>query len=500
MPAAADNSGMHILPQNSSGLSPAGASSSSQGSAVVQGSAPASGTATTAASAPSPGTATPAQLETQLAQITRLAPEQQLLEAKLLKTGQLIQLQLQGGVKLSTGESTERNQLHVLLRQAAGLLQAGSRQLQTPGLQPTPGAPSQQGGTLPSAATTNSQVFLNSRTDGPKMIQLGQLISVTRSDKGFQIASSNSGVNQHLLRLLLPNDKPLNRSLSELSLLATRSSATPGPAPTSVSKTLASILRLIPLSQNISPDIIRHAVGQSGLFAQSPRGSSLEGLLLTLVKQLQPGTDFTVSGNRATTPGGTEMAATTNNMRHLATEALAKILFNQLRPLLDPTTEGSESRRLDLLVRNDDQLNLFDLGISKQVPTLEEEDSAQADDLPDAKTRRWDVKLNFELDQLGEITVCIRYTDGVSLNLAFWAAQPSTFQLLNQQAHGFREHLGDSLQRITGQHITEEETPDNAPRTEARNNEGISISIEVINESHPEPKISLSSQLVDVRA
>jgi hypothetical protein len=169
-----------------------------------------------------------------------------------------------------------------------------------------------------------------------------------------------------------------------------------------------------------------------------------------------------------------------------------------LRPLLEATNDGLESRRLDFLVKHEDQFSLFDLGINKQVPPPEQEETRSHADSDKQKARRWDVRLNFNLAQLGQITANINFTEGISLDLTFWAERPQTFELLNHHAKGFKENLGDSLTLIAGQQTTEDE--ENRFRQPKSGNPRISISLAVINEVHPEPKISLSSQLVDINA
>jgi hypothetical protein len=467
------------------------------------GATPASKAASTATSA------TTSNLDSQLAQITRLLPQQQLLEAKLLKSGQLIQLPLPGATALLTGQSTENNQLNLLLRKAAGLLRTvapqgpDSTNLQNRLQSLLPNSATH------SSSTNTSQAFLNKPSEGPKLIQLGQLVAVAKTKSGFQLESSNNGVNQHLIRLLLPSDKPLNRSLSDLAALAQQGlpkSITHNLATPAGGSTLASILKLIPQSQDISPEVIRQTVNHAGLSADTLRGTSLGTLLLTLIKQLQPGADLaqataqsTAQSTTATSqPASTESITNASTMRQLATDALAKIIFSQLRPLLEATNDGLESRRLDFLVKHEDQFSLFDLGINKQVPPPEQEETRSHADSDKQKARRWDVRLNFNLAQLGQITANINFTEGISLDLTFWAERPQTFELLNHHAKGFKENLGDSLTLIAGQQTTEDE--ENRFRQPKSGNPRISISLAVINEAHPEPKISLSSQLVDVNA
>lgn len=361
-------------------------------------------------------------------------------------------------------------------------------------------------GQLPSTATSPSgksasQVFLNNPGEGPKLIALGQLIAVSKTESGFQIASSASGVNKHLIRLLLPSDKPLNRSLSDLAVLAQQGQSKSIAAHSNTlagGSTLASILKLIPASQNISPEIIRQTVNHAGLSADTLRGSGLGTLLLTLIRQLKPGMDLTQSTIATAQPASTESLANASTMRQLATDALAKILFNQLRPLLETSNEGLESRRLDFIVKHEDQFSVFDLGIHKQVPPPEQKDSQSEPDSDKSKTRRWDVRLNFNLEQLGQITANINFTEGVSLDLTFWAERSQTFELLNHHAKGFRENLGESLTLIAGQQTSEDQME--KYREKKNGNPRISISLAVINEAHPEPKISLSSQLVDINA
>jgi hypothetical protein len=400
-----------------------------------------------------------------------------------------------------TQQSTENNQLNQLLRKAADLLRP-----------PTPRGPdsnnllSRLQSALPNNAThssspNTSQAFLNNPNEGPKLIQLGQLIAVAKNKSGFQIESSNNGVNQHLIRLLLPSDKPLNRSLSDLAALAQQGqpkSITRNTAAPAGGLTLASILKLIPQSQDISPDVIRQTVNHAGLSTDTLRGTSLGTLLLTLIKQLQPGADLTQATQATPQPASAESITNANTMRQLATDALAKIIFSQLRPLLEATNDGLESRRLDFLVKHEDQFSVFDLGINKQVRPPEQEETQSQADSDKPKARRWDVRLNFNLEQLGQITANISFTEDISLDLTFWAERSQTFELLNHHAKGFKENLGESLTLIAGQQTTQGQ--ENKFSQRQSGNPRISISLAVINESHPEPKISLSSQLVDINA
>jgi hypothetical protein len=502
---------MHILSQNPS------AGSSTTGTSVIDAAAkapPTSASAPTASGITKPAPTT--QLETQLAQITRLAPRQQTLEARLLKTGQLIQLQLSGSTQLSSQPTSEGSRLGLLLSQAADLLrsQTGRLPAQTATTAQLNGNPIKA--QLSGQAILNErgpqvrppQVFLQNRITGTGLIQPGQLISVVKAESGYQIGSSNNGVNQHLMRLLLPNDKPLNKSLSDLLTAAQpgRSAAVnQNSAPLPGNNILASILKIIPRSQDLSADNIRHAFSHSGLPSNQSSGVSLGTLLLTLIKQLKVASE--VAG--ATSPAMAESVATANNMRALATDALAKILFNQLRPILDSTGDGAENRRLDFLVRHEDSLNVFDLGINKQVPPPEEKEDKQHDDTDRTTARRWDVNLNFELEKLGQITANLRFTEGISLMLTLWAVDPAPFELLNRHAKGFKQNLGESLTHITGEKITtKDEFPDKNRNEESRGGHrpgevqqnAIAISLEVINRAHPEPKISFGSQLVDLKA
>jgi hypothetical protein len=198
-------------------------------------------------------------------------------------------------------------------------------------------------------------------------------------------------------------------------------------------------------------------------------------LLLQIARALTPGDALAagaVTGDRALS--GTQL-------RKPVADMLGKLLLNQLQPLMQRAdATDSEMRRADLLVRNDQQLDSFNLQFSRvDLPaTRIKEDAADASNQPNGeKTRAWRVKLTFHLQRLGEVSAIVNYTEGKTLSTSIWSKSADTFALMREHQSQLQERLTTSLQ-----------------------DSGIDIQIDVRQGTPSNTPGNLSSHLVDTRA
>ncbi|MFT4633435.1 MAG: hypothetical protein ACI96P_001195 [Candidatus Azotimanducaceae bacterium] len=198
-------------------------------------------------------------------------------------------------------------------------------------------------------------------------------------------------------------------------------------------------------------------------------------LLLQIARSLAPGDALpagAVSSDRPTS--GT-------HLRKPVADMLGKLLINQLQPLMQRLeTADSEMRRVDLLVRNDPQLDNFNLQFSRvDLPTTRvKEDAPDAGDHAAAeKTRAWRVKLTFHLQRLGEVSAIVNYTEGQTLSTSIWSDNVGTFALMRKHQSQLQERLATSLQ-----------------------DSGIEIQVDVHQGKPSDTTSHLSSHLVDTRA
>jgi hypothetical protein len=201
--------------------------------------------------------------------------------------------------------------------------------------------------------------------------------------------------------------------------------------------------------------------------------------LLTLLLQIA----------RALTPGDALAAgAVTDNralsdtqLRKPVADMLGKLLLNQLQPLMQRAdANDSEMRRVDLLVRNDQQLDSFNLQFSRvDLPAtrIKEDDADASNHANGEKIRAWRVKLTFHLQRLGEMSAIVNYTEGKTLSTSIWSDSADTFALLHEHQSQLQERLATSLQ-----------------------DSGIDILINVHQGKPSNTPGNLSSHLVDTRA
>ncbi|MFT7131708.1 MAG: hypothetical protein ACI81O_000414 [Cyclobacteriaceae bacterium] len=198
-------------------------------------------------------------------------------------------------------------------------------------------------------------------------------------------------------------------------------------------------------------------------------------LLLQIARALTPGDALAagaVIGDRALS--GTQL-------RKPVADMLGKLLLNQLQPLMRraDTTDG-EMRRVDLLVRNDQQLDNFSLQFSRvDLPAtrIKEDDADASDHANGEKTRAWRVKLTFHLQRLGEVSAIVNYTEGKTLSTSIWSDSADAFALMREHQSQLQERLATSLQ-----------------------DSGIDIQIDVRQGKPSNTPGNLSSHLVDTRA
>jgi hypothetical protein len=109
--------------------------------------------------------------------------------------------------------------------------------------------------------------------------------------------------------------------------------------------------------------------------------------------------------------------------------ALARTQLHQAASL-SAGEQGNINLAFELPIRNNEQLDLFDIII--------EEENANEQDEEDAK-HHWSITLAFDLDGLGPVHAKLRLVDN-KISTLFWAERAETSQLFNQ-------HLSDLIQR-----------------------------------------------------
>jgi len=227
--------------------------------------------------------------------------------------------------------------------------------------------------------------------------------------------------------------------------------------------------------QPASEERTTNATSTASLNPATAARPGLLTLLLQIARTLTPGDALAagaVTGDRALS--GTQL-------RKPVADMLGKLLLNQLQPLMQRSDAAdSDMRRVDLLVRNDQQLDSFNLQFSRvDLPaTRIKEDAADASNQANGeKTRAWRVKLTFHLQRLGEVSAIVNYTEGKILSTSIWSDNADTFALMREHQSQLQERLATTLQ-----------------------DSGIDIQIDIRQGKPSNTPGNLSSHLVDTRA
>lgn len=120
-------------------------------------------------------------------------------------------------------------------------------------------------------------------------------------------------------------------------------------------------------------------------------------------------------------------------LQELGRQAEASLARTQLHQIASTTTvvDGNTQQwALELPVRNQDQVDIFDMVIEDDQRRASDEDESQ---------HRWSVNLAFDLPGLGPVHVKLQMIDN-KIATRFWAEEVHTSQL-------FQEHMGELLRR-----------------------------------------------------
>ncbi|MCB1644832.1 MAG: hypothetical protein KDI36_05235, partial [Pseudomonadales bacterium] len=178
--------------------------------------------------------------------------------------------------------------------------------------------------------------------------------------------------------------------------------ATAAPVPDKALALARSLAGRIPDLTALNATVIRDFVRLSTPFsapATSRPQTEPQGIPQLLLQLLKASAPVTAGGPQLEGP-----ARSLTMLRELASDAMGKLLLNQLQPLLARSTEAEpDHRRADLLIRNEGQLDTIGLQISRQeqlIAPVHEKEPEQPEEAADKKSSQWKVRLNFDLPQL----------------------------------------------------------------------------------------------------
>jgi hypothetical protein len=259
------------------------------------------------------------------------------------------------------------------------------------------------------------------------------------------------------------------------NLVATTTTTQRPPVSEATMALVRALINNIPQRGQLNANAIREFVSQATLLPGAAARPGLHTLLLQIAQSLTPG-DLAVAG---AVSGGRPLSGT--HLRKPVADMLGKLLLNQLQPLMQRLeATDSEMRRVDLLVRNDPQLDTFSLQFSRtDLPTtrINQEETNTADQAALEKTRAWRVTLTFHLQRLGEVSAIVNYTEGQSLSTSIWSDSAGTFALMRKHQSQLQERLALTLQ-----------------------DSGIDIQVDIRQGKPSAATRHLSSHLVDTRA
>jgi hypothetical protein len=327
-----------------------------------------------------------------------------------------------------------------------------------------------------------NDLTITARTGRP--LTPGQTLTLTVLKAGetpeLQVQTSPRPANgQDVLRLALPRQQPLNSTLSGLAQLAER--AMPllnGPA----RKALLSLLeRSIPLRQ-VSPDTVRQAVKDSGVFAearmasgQPPAPTDRKALLLQLAAALPPrqaapqdkpaaeaaltratlattgappapltragllaGSLLSSSGLTANTPAAAAPAA--------AMPAPEQAILDRLWRLVDASLARIQTHQAASLPADDNAPPAWQLDIPLALPggltqavelRIQREPEAGEEAASEAG---WLVTIGFIFPELGPVKAGVRLANG-RISSTFWCEQPAAAAVFDRHLPELRAAL-----------------------------------------------------------
>jgi len=121
-------------------------------------------------------------------------------------------------------------------------------------------------------------------------------------------------------------------------------------------------------------------------------------------------------------------------LQELGKQAEASLARTQLHQIAStPTPDNNPQWALELPIRNNNQIDIFDM-------VIEDEQSRDEDDQPQ---HRWSIMLAFDLPGLGPVHAKLQLIDN-KVNTTFWAEHPQTSRLFNEHIEELRRRFRDS--------------------------------------------------------
>ena len=298
----------------------------------------------------------------------------------------------------------------------------------------------------------------------------GQLVLLQQTTTGIKLQADAKATATQLMRLLIPKQGTVKNALSSIvrtlppmgaeSNKNTAQDREINKGTEDIARLIKSVISKLPSRQQVAnPEQLKAFINASGLSPLAGRPTSVAASSATV------DVEKTAAPNLPQTPLGQllipllkallQMSPKQNTRVHkeqtaALTEALSRILLNQIR--IPGLADGDElnSRRMEIVARHENQLDGFQLQfLAPRVnPDREYSEQTSGKQGADAAEKKWIVNLHFEFPELGKITALIALTAEKHLEMSFWSDRPHTFTLINSQRKKFQKKLQKRLKTL----------------------------------------------------
>ena len=298
-------------------------------------------------------------------------------------------------------------------------------------------------------------------------VKPGQLVLLISTKNGLELQSDSSQAVKHLLRLLLPKQGSIKQALTSL-MRATAARSEPEKPNTGkdINAIVQRVVQQLPVRQEIiKPELLRQIINNFGLIRLPSQSSSAtatsSGPSSAVLAAISNGSPVNPSVSLQTPIGQLLIpflknllqpgAVTTNRfataqIRERVTEMLARIMLNQIKPQQANTGDEVEIRRTEIVARNENQLDSFQMQFipPRQLTQKETEGEAGAQEQGKME-KKWTVRLSFDFPELGQITTFIVLANNHHLEMNFWIDRPGTFALVKSKREKLQRRLTKQL-------------------------------------------------------
>jgi hypothetical protein len=278
----------------------------------------------------------------------------------------------------------------------------------------------------------------------------GQLIRIIPEAGGLKLTANPQQTIDQILRLLLPRQGSIKDALSNLVKMIPDPQTVHPKGTVSDAKAneimniVAALVKQLPSrGEIVKPELLKQLIQNTGLFhsresvAEKPVFAQNQTFKSTipLVQSLLPILKalFQNSPENAKSEGSNRIA-----------DLIARIILNQIRPLNNVVGEEVETRRLELIARNDNQIDGFNIQFTSPKANQQKENWSKNPSNEEALslTRKWTVRLSFNFPELGKITAIIHLSAEKQLEMNFWTERSTTFYLIEEHRQKFQKKVG----------------------------------------------------------